>query len=150
MDDRGVLAGGPAQGRGQVNPQALARHVQDVQARLAGRRFEVIPRAPVDVEDVTPVVDDDTGRGIAIQEGLFEQDRELQLLGAAGRLTAADGDAPPAGAATAANRAGSAEAPTGSLRVKIFHFLSSAAKWSLRPLTLSEVPRKRTPPGLRA
>ena len=98
MDDRGVLAGGPAQGGGEVNPQALARHVQDVQARLAGGRFEVIPGAPVDVEDVTPVVDDDTGRGIAIQQGLFEQDRELQLLGAAGGLSCRRGDRPPAGA----------------------------------------------------
>ena len=149
MDDRGLLAGGPAQGRGQVNPQTLARHFQDVQARLAGRRFEVIPRAPVDVKDVAPVVDDDTGRGIAIEEGLFEQGRELRLLGAASGLAAADGNGLP----PRQHRREPRRQRSGSDRLFAREdppFLVEHGEVVAQTADALRVPRKRTPPGLRA
>src|SRR5262249_56372318 len=46
--------------------QALARHLEDVHARVAGRGLEERPRLPAELDDVEVLVDDDTGRGEAL------------------------------------------------------------------------------------
>ena len=86
MDDLALRGRGPAQRRGQFEAQPFARHLEHVQARVAGGRLEIIAGASVDVEDVAPVVDDDAGRRIARQQRLFQQRGEMLLPRAGQRI----------------------------------------------------------------
>ena len=58
-----MMESGGREGRAHVELQAFARHLLDVEGRLAGGRREVLRRIAVNVEYITPVIDDNSGRG---------------------------------------------------------------------------------------
>ena len=73
---------GFAQGHGQLLPQALAGHLENVaDARLALGRLEEHPAAPVEIEDVAVASDQRGRRDDLLQERLFGQLAQGHLHG---------------------------------------------------------------------
>ena len=65
---------GPVKGAGQVVPETLAGGFQDVvDLGLAGGQFQVMPGAPVQVEDVATIVHQHAHRCIFLQQKAFGQ-----------------------------------------------------------------------------
>ncbi len=78
--DRLSGAGRLVQGDSEVLPQPFAGHSQDiVDAGLARSRLQIHPGATVQIEDVALPVDQRTGRGELLQEGLFGQLAQRQF-----------------------------------------------------------------------
>ena len=76
------LSYGPVQGYGQVGPQTLAGHFQDVVgAGLTRRRLQVHAGAAMQIEDIAAAVDERPGRGNLLQKGLFGQFAQRQFAG---------------------------------------------------------------------
>lgn len=66
--DRDGLGRGPLERLVEVRREPLARHPQHVRLRLAGRRLEVGARAPAELHDLQPVVDEHAHRRVARQQ----------------------------------------------------------------------------------
>jgi hypothetical protein len=127
----------------QFVAQAFAGHGKNIPVGFARGRFQVFARPSADVKDVALVVDQHSGRGVMLQNQLIRQGLET---GRCFRFRTRLRPAGKGGAKAGGNSIGSVWQTRFAERAGL---VVERANRSVKPPTVSALPRNRMPPGVR-